>query len=235
MGFFKSKANKRPRVAAIIAAAGMSSRMGGTDKLFAPLFGVPILAHTFLAFEHCDYIDEIIVAAASESIVPIGDLCKGYGITKATQILRGGESRTESVYAALMSAPPETEYAAIHDGARPLVKPALIAEVVECAFKYGAAVPATPLTDTVKSTDGGNIIKTVDRNALRAVQTPQVFQIGLIKGALTKAIRESAALTDDCAAVERIGMKVKIVAGSPGNIKITAPADLAIAEALMGY
>lgn len=235
MGLFskKNKAQRRPRTAAVIAAAGLSSRMGGVNKLFAPVCGVPVIAHTLMAFERCASIDEIIVVTTSESIIPVGDICKEYGITKATHILCGGAERMDSVYAALLNVRPETEYVAIHDGARPLVRPELIAEVLECAYIHGASAPVVPIKDTIKVMDGTVIVTTADREKFGAVQTPQAFQLPLIKGALSKAVQDGVKLTDDCAALERMGMKIQSVAGYGDNIKITTPEDLTAAEAFM--
>jgi len=230
MGFFSKKnKQKRPHVTAVIAAAGASSRMGGENKLFAPILGTPVIALTLLAFEQCDDITDIVISASSDAIIPIGDICKEYNITKVITILRGGETRAESVLAALLNAPPEAEFAAIHDGARPLVKPYLISDVVQCAIKHSAAVPVVPLTDTIKIMDGTTIVSTPDRSSLGAAQTPQVFEVGLIKGALTKSLD----ITDDAQAVERMGIHIKTVPGHDSNIKITIPEDLMIAEALM--
>ncbi|MCL2081208.1 MAG: 2-C-methyl-D-erythritol 4-phosphate cytidylyltransferase [Oscillospiraceae bacterium] len=230
MGLFaKKNKQKRPHVTAVIAAAGSSSRMGGGDKLFSLIAGTPVIALTLLAFEQCVDITDIVVAASSESIVPIGDICKEYGVTKAVTVLRGGETRAESVYKALLNAPPEAEFAAIHDGARPLVRPSLISEVVRCAVKHGAAMPIVPLKDTVKLMDGAAVISTPERGSLGAAQTPQVFELGLIKGALTKSMD----VTDDAQAVERLGKRIQSVPGDEANIKITVPEDLLFAEALI--
>lgn len=230
MGLFSKKVKvRRPHVTAVIAAAGSSSRMGGENKLFSPLLGTPVIAHTLLAFEQCDDITDIVIATTSESIVPIGDICKQYGITKVITIMRGGQTRVESVYTALLNVPPETEFVAVHDGARPLIKPFLISDVVQCAVKHGAAVPVVPLRDTIKIMDGTVIMSTPDRAALGAAQTPQVFELGLLKGALTK----STDVTDDAQAVELMGVHIKSVPGQYCNIKITTPEDLIIAEALM--
>lgn len=227
---FSKKVNtKRPHVTAVIAAAGSSSRMGGENKLFSLLLGTPVLAHTLLAFEQCEDITDIIIATTSESIVPIGDICKEHGITKIITIMRGGQTRVESVYTALLNVPAETEFVAVHDGARPLVKPFMISDVVQCAVKHGAAVPVVPVRDTIKIMDGMTIISTPERASLGAAQTPQVFELGLLKGALTKSID----VTDDAQAVERMGIHIKSVTGQNDNIKITTPEDLIVAEALM--
>ena len=123
--------------------------------------------------------------------------------------------------------------AAIQDGARPLVTWQVIDRVVRAANSYGAAAPAIPVKDTIKEVQGGVVLSTPDRSRLQAVQTPQVFDFDLLRGALKKAAQEGAAITDDCSAVERMGFKVKIVEGDERNIKITTPIDIKIAEALL--
>ncbi len=132
-----------------------------------------------------------------------------------------------------MAANPEAEIILIHDGARPLVSEAVIKAAVEGAEKYGAALPAAAVTDTIKICENGFVTSTQDRNKLFAAQTPQAFQSELIKAALSDAVEKGLELTDDCAAVERLGMKVRIVEGDSLNRKITVPADLTVAEALM--
>ena len=123
--------------------------------------------------------------------------------------------------------------AAIHDGARPLITNAVIDRTVRAAHTYGAAAPAVPVKDTIKVVKSGLVMATPDRANLRAVQTPQVFDFDLLRGALKKAEEENASLTDDCSAVERMGMSVKIVEGDERNLKVTTPLDLKIAEMLL--
>ncbi len=236
MGLFRKKTDNnhtRPFTAAVIPAAGSSSRMDGVNKLFVEIVGVPVIAHTLLAFQHAPQIDEIVITTSSDSILPMGDIVKNYGITKVSTILCGGATRTESVYAGLLNVDPRAEYVAIHDGARPLVTATIIEELLACAIKHGAAVPIVPLKDTVKRMDGTVVLSTPDRATLGAVQTPQVFQLGLIKGALTKAMTEKWKLTDDASALEQMGMKIQSVAGRHDNLKITTPEDVVIAEALL--
>ena len=146
-------------------------------------------------------------------------------------MVAGGKTRQESVTLGLNALSEKMQLAAIHDGARPLVTWQLIDRVVRAANTYGAAAPAIPVKDTIKGVSGGLVESTPDRAKLRAVQTPQVFDFDLLRGALKQAEGES--LTDDCAAVERMGMKVKIVEGAEENIKITTPMDLKIAEMLL--
>ena len=122
---------------------------------------------------------------------------------------------------------------AVQDGARPLITWQVIDRTVRAANTYGAAAPAIPVKDTVKVVQGGLVKETPDRSTLQAVQTPQVFDVDLLRGALQKAKNDNAAVTDDCSAVERIGVTVKIVEGDERNIKVTTPMDLKIAQLLL--
>ena len=144
-----------------------------------------------------------------------------------------GDTRTASVLAGAREVSGEAELIAIHDGARPLVPPEVVDAAILRAAECGAAAPAVPVKDTVKRASGALVEATLDRDSLFAVQTPQVFQADLIRGALQKALDDGAAVTDDCAAVERIGMTVALTEGSYENIKITTPTDLLIAEAIL--
>lgn len=229
--FDKFKAKKAP-CTAVIAAAGESSRMGA-DKLFLPLAGIPVLVRTLMQFEQCKAITEIIVVTREDKIVPVANLCREYGITKVTKVLQGGATRLESSAAGVFQADRHSGLIAIADGARPMVTPELIANVVEAAKNYRAAAPAVPVKDTIKTAENGVVTGTPDRNALFTVQTPQVFDADLIKGALTKALRDALPVTDDCSAVEAMGHPVYLVEGSYGNLKITTPEDLALGEALL--
>ena len=150
------------------------------------------------------------------------------------KVVCGGATRTESVLAAAMEANPKAQLLAVHDGARPLVRPEEFDHVIRFACNTYAAAPAVPVTDTVKVADEtGLVTGTPDRSTLRAVQTPQVFRAELLKAALQAAVRDGASVTDDCAAVERLGKQVYLTEGSRENIKITTPIDIAIAEAIL--
>lgn len=222
-----------PRCAAVVPAAGSSRRMAGGDKLLMPLGDTPVLVHTLRALDNCPYIAEIVVVTRSDLIVPIGQLCRDGAFAKVTKVVTGGETRTQSVLAGIGEVSPEYELIAIHDGARPLVSPKVLEDVILKAAERGAAAPAVPVKDTVKQASGGVVEATLERERLFAVQTPQVFEAGLIKAALTRALEEGAALTDDCSAVERLGMSVCLTEGSYENLKITTPEDLILAEALL--
>ena len=231
---FLKKVKKRPRCAALVAAAGSSSRMGGVNKLLEDLDGMPVLVRTLTALQRSELVDEIIIATREEEIVEISDLCHTYGISKCTKVVRGGESRVHSVMRAAVEAAPGTGFLAVQDGARPLVTPELIDRVIAAAVRCGAAAPAVPVKDTIKEVrDGGAVERTVDRGILRAVQTPQVFDAGLLKAALQDAVENSVPITDDCSAVERLGKVVFLVDGEEENLKITTPVDLILAEAIL--
>lgn len=216
---------------AVIVAAGSASRMGGIDKVMAPLGGEPMIARTVRSFQECDAIKEIVVVTREDLILPITQLCAGYD--KVTAVVAGGSSRDESVSLGLNTLSAKVKLAAVQDGARPLVTWQLIDRVVRAANSYGAAAPAIPVKDTIKVVKGGIVSETPDRSALKAVQTPQVFDFDLLRGALKKAKEDGAAITDDCSAVERLGMSVKIVEGDERNLKVTTPMDLKIAQMLL--
>ncbi len=216
---------------AVIVAAGSASRMGGIDKVMAPLGGEPMILRTVRAFEDCEAVKEIVIVTRKDLIGPIAEICSGF--TKIRSVVQGGSSRQESVKLGLLALSKEVRLAAVHDGARPLVSGELIDKVIRAAHSYGAAAPAIPVKDTIKVFEGGFIAATPDRSTLRAVQTPQVMDRDLLLGALEKAEQEGTALTDDCSAVEHIGMRVRLVEGEERNLKVTTPLDLKIAELLL--
>ena len=232
--FKKVREARRPRCAALVAAAGSSTRMGGVNKLLQPLEGVPVLVRTLAALQVAGSVDEIIVAAREEDILEISQLCRTYGLTKCAKVIRGGESRVHSVLLAALEASPEASLLAVQDGARPLVTPELIGHVVSAAARCGAAAPAVAVKDTVKTVRAdGSVAETLERDVLRAVQTPQVFEASLLKVALQSALESGAPVTDDCSAVERLGKVVFLVEGEEENLKITTPVDLILAEAIL--
>ena len=213
---------------AVIVAAGSASRMGGIDKVMAPLGGEPMIVRTVRNFQNCDAVSEIVVVTRPDLIEAIAKLCGEYPKLKA--VVAGGKSRQESVAFGLDALSDQVKLAAIHDGARPFADWQLIDRCIRAANTYSAAAPAIPVKDTIKVVEGRIVKSTPDRATLFAVQTPQVFDYDLLRGALTKAEADGAAVTDDCSAVERMGMSVKIVDGDERNIKITTPLDLKIAE-----
>lgn len=233
--FFKKRKDARcPRCAALVAAAGSSTRMGGINKLLQPLDGIPVLIRTLQALQAAQRVDEIIVATRECDLVEIADLCRTYGISKCKKVIRGGESRAHSVMLAALEVSEGTELLAVQDGARPLVTPALIDAVIHAAERCGAAAPAVAVKDTIKEADSsGIVVRTLERSALRAVQTPQVFSADLLKGALQSALEQQIPITDDCSAVERLGKEVLLIEGEESNLKITTPGDLILAEAIL--
>ena len=230
---FGRERDAHPFCSAVVAAAGGSSRMGGVNKLLLPLEGIPVLARTLRALDEARLVDEIVVAAREEDLLTIGDLCRTYGVTKPVKIVRGGETRAASVLAAAMECREDGAFIAVHDGARPLAEPALIDSVIQLAFRTNAAAAAVPVKDTIKVMAEGKIVSTPDRETLRAVQTPQVFDGALLRAALQAAVEGGIPVTDDCSAVERMGKEIYLTEGSYENIKITTQEDLALAAAIL--
>ena len=216
---------------AVIVAAGTASRMGGIDKVMAPIGGEPMIVRTVRAFQNCDAIKQIVVVTRQDLILPIMDLCHEFD--KVQCVMVGGNTRQESVEIGLGALSDDMKLAAVQDGARPLITGAVIDRTVRAAHTYGAAAPAIPVKDTIKVVKGGVVESTPNRSTLQAVQTPQVFDADLLRGALKKAKEDGVEVTDDCSAVELMGMSVKIVEGDERNIKVTTPMDLKIAEMLL--
>ncbi len=232
--FKKAREARRPRCAALVAAAGSSTRMEGVNKLLQPLDGVPVLVRTLASLQVAGSVDEVVVAAREEDILEISQLCRTYSLSKCAKVVRGGENRIHSVLLAALEASSDVELLAVQDGARPLVTPELIDRVVSAAARCGAAVPAVAVKDTVKAVrENGAVEETLERDRLRAVQTPQVFEASLLKAALQSALEAEAPVTDDASAVERLGKVVFLVEGEEENLKITTPMDLILAEAIV--
>ena len=234
-GLFSRLSRKKPVHiwSAVVVAAGSARRMEGIDKVLAALGGYPVLVHTLRTFQQCPLISEVVVVTREDLLVEIADLCRDFALTKVTKVVKGGKERIHSVQAGLNEVREDAELIAIHDGARPLLPPDVLEEVLQTAARTGAAAPAVPVTDTVKRAQDGLAVETVDRSTLFAVQTPQVFQADLIRAAVHKALEDGEVLTDDCAAVERLGMKVSLTRGSRENLKLTTPFDLVVGEAVL--
>lgn len=221
-------------VTAIVAAAGRGRRFGAPEnKVFAPLAGRTVLHWSIAALEACPAVDALVVVTGADDLQRVHEVAAPFA--KLAAVCEGGAERYDSVCRALEAVPPATTYVAVHDGARPLVRPELVAAVIEEARKYGAALPATAVSDTLKrSPDGRDTRKTVDRAGLYEVQTPQVFHRELLVEAYEAARAEGFAGTDDASYVERFGHPVRLVPGDRTNLKITVAEDLRMAEALMG-
>ena len=241
MRFFSRRRAKeqeeRPEafVSAIIVAAGQSRRMGGdTSKQFILIDGVPVIVRTLKAFEIAERIREVVIAARQEDIPQMYALIQDYEITKVKQIITGGETRQESVFRAIAQVDENADFLAIHDGARPLIRPQEIDLAVSAAVEHGAAALGVPVKDTVKQVDAdGKIVDTPERSTLWAAQTPQVFSRALYLRAAEQAGEAAAQLTDDCQLIERTGAPVYLVRGAYANLKITTPEDVFAAEGIL--
>lgn len=233
VSLFRKKPQTPPFVTAVVAAGGSGVRMGG-NKLLMELHGMPVLGRTLLALENCALVRKVIVAARADLVVEYGRLASSLGCTKVVKVVSGGETRLHSVYRACCEASAEAGYLAVQDAARPLTTPAEIERVLRAAFKNGSALAACPVRDTLRRAgEDGRAAATVDRERLYAAQTPQCADRALLLGALKKAIDDGAAVTDECMALERLGVRPALVETSPLNIKITAPEDLILAGAIL--
>lgn len=237
MGLFDRKKKQRGEqeqfCTAVVAAAGSARRMEGCDKILALVGDYPLLYYSLRELELSQMIQEILVVTREDLLVPVSQLCREYGFEKVRKVVVGGEERMNSVLNGLREADPRADLIAIQDGARPFLTQRIISDTVLLARQFGAAAPAVPVKDTIKRAPEEIVTETFSRSELRAVQTPQVFEASLIKAALQKALDDGAALTDDCAAVERIGVPVHLSQGDETNIKVTTPFDLRVAEAIL--
>ncbi|MDH3492749.1 MAG: 2-C-methyl-D-erythritol 4-phosphate cytidylyltransferase [Acidobacteriota bacterium] len=217
--------------AAIIVAAGDGKRFGGTTpKQFLTLRGKTLLEIAVSRFEECADILEVVVVVPADFVDRSMEIIRKFPKTAA--VVAGGTTRSGSVLNGLNAAA-GAGIIAVHDGARPLVTVEEISRTVRAADEFGAACLAVPVTDTIKKTDGQEIITTVDRSTLRRAVTPQCFRREILERAFAEAESMESA-TDECTLVERLGIPVRLVEGSARNIKITMPDDLVLAEALLG-
>lgn len=234
MKLFESLKNIRPYCSAVIVAAGSASRMQGVDKIMAELCGIPVIARSIAAFEEAPCVDEIVVVTRENRLDAVRKLVEQQGYTKVKAVVPGGDSRTASVALGIKALSKKTVLVAIHDGARPLVPASVIEATVKMASRHHAAAPAVPVKDTIKEANpSGRVVKTLDRSVLRAIQTPQVFDLDLLLAAQEKARKERMEYTDDCGAMEALGCPVFLTEGSEENLKITTQLDLKIAELII--
>jgi 2-C-methyl-D-erythritol 4-phosphate cytidylyltransferase len=220
------------RAVAIVAAAGEGRRMGGERKPFLPLAGAPLLAHALRAFIETPAVESIIVALPADAAVrPPSWLT---ALDARITIVAGGDERSDSVRNALRAVPGSADVVLVHDGARPLLTRALVERCIAGAAAGHGVVAALPAVDTIKEVDEeGRVIATPDRRRLWQVQTPQAFPRAMLVEAHRRAAADGVRATDDAALVERYGGYVSVVPGEPENVKVTTPADLRIAEALL--
>jgi len=218
---------------AVIVSAGKGHRfMEGKKKQFHFLEGKPILAHTLDKFETCPLIRSILLVVGQEDMdYCLKEVVEKFEFKKISQIVPGGKRRQESVKNGIDALPRDVEVVAIHDGVRPFVTKAMIEDSIQSAVRYGAVVLAMPVKETIKmSNPDGTVLKTLDRESLWQIQTPQTFQVNIIKEAYYRATKDAFVGTDDASLVERLGVTVHILPGSYTNIKITTPEDLLLAN-----
>ncbi len=221
-------------VTAIIAAGGSSSRMNGTNKLLEEVGGKALLVRTTEAFLKVGQIDQVIIVAAKDNIERYMQVMKDAGYLDKVNIIEGGKSRRESVYNGLLEADKETRVVLIHDAARPLVTKKLIIDCIEASDRYGACCAAVPLFDTLKEAgDKGFVKRTISREGLYRIQTPQAFHFKDILKLHKRAAYRGMNVTDDAQIAEYFGYHVYLVDSDESNIKVTTPADLIIANALL--
>lgn len=211
----------------IIVAAGNSTRMCGTNKQLVTLCGVPAIIHTLLAFERSDFISNIVLVTKKEDILLLQNLAEKYLITKLSDIVAGGANRQESVLNGLKVIK-NAEYVLIHDGARPLISESVIARVCEQIGNADGVICGISVTDTIKRTQNGRVLSTVDRSDMISVQTPQAVKYDVYFNALKNC--DFSQFTDDASVLEKYGHTVIFVEGEKSNIKITTPEDVALAE-----
>lgn len=217
-------------VSAVVAAAGMSSRMGDINKMLAEIDEVPIIIHTLTALERCRIIGEIVLVVPEDQIPDYLRLVGDFRLKKVTAITKGGETRQQSVALGVEAVSDRCQYICVHDGARPFVSREIIEDCIRGAEGCGAATAAVALRDTLKEADAeGFVSRTPPREGFYLTQTPQVFEIGLYREALAAA---TADYTDDCQLLEAQGHKVMLTRGSTLNIKVTTPEDLILAEGI---
>lgn len=226
---------KKGKVAAIVVAAGKSERLKTkVRKPFVVLEKEPILAWTLRNIESSDIVDQVILVVHPEDIVRASALIKKAGLKKVNNMVPGGARRIDSVRSGLAGLSGDIDYVIVHDGCRPFVDKKMISSVLEAAYVFGAAIAAVPVKPTIKEVEKGDFVTaTLSRELLIEVQTPQAFKRDILIRAYEKAFAEGVDATDDSALVEALGVRVKVVKGSYGNIKITTPEDLKYAKALI--
>ena len=218
------------KVGAVIVAAGSSTRMGGVDKTFAPILGLPLVVHTINQFESSPLVDQIVLVVANDSVEQARELIQQQDYSNVTNICVGGRRRQDSVRYGLESLS-GCEWVMVHDGARPCLDETILQRGLEAAFEYGSAVAGVPIKDTIKIVSPQQIVETTpDRSLLWAAQTPQVFRYQMLLDAHHAFDQE---VTDDAGMIESLGHQVKMYLGSYENIKVTTSEDLVIAEAFL--
>ena len=218
-------------VGAVIVAAGRSTRMGGVDKTFASMLGLPLVAHTIDRFESSPLVDQVVLVLAEESLDRGRELVQERGYRKVAHVCSGGQRRQDSVRNGLELLTP-CDWVMVHDGARPCLDEAMLKRGLNAAAECGSAVAGVPVKDTIKLVSPDQMVnETPDRSLLWAAQTPQIFRYNLLLEAHRTCTED---VTDDAAMVESLGHPVKMFQGSFQNIKVTTAEDLVIAEVFLG-
>jgi len=220
------------RVTALVLGAGRGERLGcAQPKAFVPVAGRPLLAHALEALIACERVDWVIPVVPASALAQSAALLAAFDARgKLGAAVAGGAERQDSVAAGLEALPPDTDLVAVHDAARPLVRAGDVARVIEAAREAGAAILAVPARDTIKRVRDGWILETPLRDECWTAQTPQVFRVELLREALAKAVAAQRIGTDCAQLVEALGVRVRVVAGDPGNLKLTGPEDLTAIE-----
>ncbi|HWW74647.1 MAG TPA: 2-C-methyl-D-erythritol 4-phosphate cytidylyltransferase [Pyrinomonadaceae bacterium] len=220
---------------AIIVAAGRGSRAGaGRAKQFREISGIPVIIHTLRRFERCETVGESVVVLPADARAEFLALVREHGLRRPARAVAGGATRAESVLRGLEAIGDREGVVAVHDGVRPFVTPEEIDRAVREAEEHGAAILATPASDTIKEAEGGFVRRTPERARLWQAQTPQCFRIELLRRAYAQPGALLAEVTDDSLLVERLGAAVRVVEGGAHNFKLTTPRDFALAEILLG-
>ncbi len=221
------------KTSVIIVCAGNSSRMGGVNKILLPLGERRVIGITMQAFQQCKSVREIVIVAKEADIPLIRAEAEAALITKLSSCVTGGDTRQQSVINGVRSISADTELIAVHDGARPLVRPEHIEKTIRDAEIFGGAALGVPVKDTIKVVEDGLVIDTPPRKSLYITQTPQVFRRRLYFEGIDFALEHDLDFTDDCQLVEAVGGKIAMTDGDYANIKITTPEDIRLAEALL--
>lgn len=224
---------QRPFCSAVIVAAGTASRMEGVDKIFTKLHGISVLERAIAPFAASKLVDEIIVVVREETRPHAEMLLRWKNHGKPLTIVNGGAARWESVQNGLDACSEKAKLVAVHDGARPLVTQETVENAIRKAAKTGAAAPAVAVKDTIKVAEYGRVCYTPERKTLYAVQTPQVFAADLLRAGIANARNKKLPITDDCSAVEEIGVTVHLSEGDYENLKITTPEDIRLCESIL--
>ncbi len=220
-------------LSAIIVAGGSSRRMG-FDKTFALINGHPVIAHSIAAFEATPSVAEIILVGREDRVGELLELAAHENFRKVMKVIAGGTNRQDSVANGLQAMRSDAQFVAVHDAARPLVRPEQIEAVVAQARKTGAAALAAPVKDTIKQVDPKFFVSgSVSREGLYAMETPQIFAVDLLRRAYEAVKQNEVVITDEVSAVERLGHKVMLVPNEQINLKITFPDDLKLAEMIL--